>query len=387
MPMDLKYPGVYIEEVPSGVHPIDGVPTSIAAFVGAAARGRRNKPVRLASFAEYERKFGGLAARRPLGYAVKHFFDNGGRDAYVVRVGRRAVPTAAELRGSTARKTGIYALDDVDIFNLLVMPDPAVTVAVLAKAIAYCASRRAFLLLDVPEPAVTASLVEAWIASAAAPLRSRNAAAYFPRFRAPDSRRRGAVRAFPASGALAGVYARIDATRGVWKAPAGTEATIKGAVGLAVTLTDESMGRLNALGVNCLRAVPGQVPVAWGARTMRGADALADEYTYVAVRRTALFIEESISRGTQEGVPEPNDEPLWAKIRLNVGNFLDNLFRQGAFQGSRQNEAYFVKCDAGTTTQDDINHGAVNIVVGFAPLRPAEFVVLTIQQMACAARP
>ena len=387
MPMELKYPGVYIDEVPSGVHAIAGVPTSIAAFVGAAARGPRNTPVRLASFAEYDRAFGGLASTRPLSYAVKHFFDNGGRDAYVVRVGRRAVPTAAELAGSAAAKTGLYALERVDIFNLLVRPDPAAGVAVLAKVIAYCARRRAFLLMDVPESAATAPLVEAWIASTAPPVRSRDAAAYFPRFMAPDPLAHGAVRAFPAAGALAGVYARIDAARGVWKAPAGAEATITGAVGLAAELTDGSTGTLNALGVNCLRAVPRQAPVAWGARTMGSADAQGDEWKYIPVRRTALFIEESIYRGTQWVVLEPNDEPLWAKIRLNVGNFLDNLFRQGAFQGSRQNEAYFVKCDAGTTTQDDLNGGAVNIVVGFAPLRPAEFVVLTIRQMACAARP
>jgi len=373
--------------VTGGAHAIAGVPTSITAFVGAAVRGPRNKPVRLASFAEYERTFGGLAARRPLSYAVKHFFDNGGRLACVVRVGRRAVPTARELVGSAARKTGIHALERVDNFNLLVMPDAAAGVAVLTKAIAYCVRRRAFLLLDVPESAVAAAQVEAWIASITAPLRRRDAAAYFPRYLAPDPLRSGTVHAFPAAGALAGVYARTDAARGVWKAPAGTEATITGARGVAVALADGSIERLSALGVNCLRTLPGNRTVAWSARTMRGADASADEYKYVPVRRLALFLEESVYRGTQWVVFEPNDERSWTKIRLNVGNFLHDLFRQGAFQGATPSEAYFVKCGAETTTQDEISRGTLNVVVGFAPLRPAEFVVITIRQIARAKRP
>jgi phage tail sheath protein FI len=122
--------------------------------------------------------------------------------------------------------------------------------------------------------------------------------------------------------------------------------------------------------------------VVWGSRTLRGADQLADEYKYVPVRRTALFLEESLYRGTQWVVFEPNDEPLWAQIRLNIGAFMQSLFRQGAFQGRTPREAYLVKCDRETTTQDDINRGVVNILVGFAPLKPAEFVIIKIQQLA-----
>ncbi len=120
----------------------------------------------------------------------------------------------------------------------------------------------------------------------------------------------------------------------------------------------------------------------WGARTLRGADQLADEWKYIPVRRTALFIEESLYRGTQWAVFEPNDEPLWAQLRLNISAFMNNLFRQGAFQGQTAREAYLVKCDSETTTQNDINLGVVNVVVGFAPLKPAEFVVIKIQQLA-----
>ncbi|EEF93729.1 hypothetical protein CATMIT_01637 [Catenibacterium mitsuokai DSM 15897] len=151
---------------------------------------------------------------------------------------------------------------------------------------------------------------------------------------------------------------------------------------MSVPLTDAENGELNQLGINCLRAMPVSGRVVWGSRTLRGADQLADEYKYIPVRRTALFIEESLFRGLKWVVFEPNDEPLWAQIRLNVGAFMHNLFRQGAFQGSSPRDAYFVRCDKDTTTQNDIDLGVVNVVVGFAPLKPAEFVVLRLQQIA-----
>ena len=187
---------------------------------------------------------------------------------------------------------------------------------------------------------------------------------------------------FAASGTLAGIFARTDSDRGVWKAPAGIDAGILGIQSLEVALNDADNGQLNPLGINCLRVFPVTGHVVWGARTVRGADQLADEYKYVPVRRLALYLEESLFRGLKWVVFEPNDEPLWAQIRLNVGAFMQNLFRQGAFQGTTPREAYFVKCDKETTTQNDINLGIVNVVVGFAPLKPAEFVVIQIQQMA-----
>ena len=168
----------------------------------------------------------------------------------------------------------------------------------------------------------------------------------------------------------------------MWKAPAGLEATLTGVRGLSYKLTDGEHGQLNPLGVNCVRAFPVVGYVIWGARTLEGADRLASEWKYIPVRRVALFIEESLYRGTQWVVFEPNDEPLWAQIRLNVGAFMHNLFRQGAFQGKTPGEAYLVKCDKETTTQNDINQGIVNILVGFAPLKPAEFVFIKIQQLA-----
>ena len=187
---------------------------------------------------------------------------------------------------------------------------------------------------------------------------------------------------FAPCGAVAGLYARTDATRGVWKGPAGVAAELRGITGLAVVLNDTQGHPLNSQAINCLRSFPAYGHVVWGARTLAGADALASEWKYVPVRRLALFIEESVVSGTQWAVFEPNAEPLWAQLRLSVGAFMHSLFRQGAFQGRTPLHAYFVKCDATTTTPNDINQGVVNLLVGFAPLKPAEFVILRIQQLA-----
>jgi phage tail sheath protein FI len=205
-----------------------------------------------------------------------------------------------------------------------------------------------------------------------------HSAVFYPRIR---YNKKGLKKFIGPSGAIAGLIARIDSTRGVWKAPAGTEAELRGILGLEVKLTDRENGVLNKLGVNCLRSFTVGF-VNWGARTMDGSDVIASEWKYIPVRRLALFIEESLYRGTKWVVFEPNDEPLWAKIRMNVGAFMNRLFRQGAFQGSTPDLAYYVKCDSATTTQDDRNRGIVNIEVGFAPLKPAEFVIIKIQQMA-----
>jgi phage tail sheath protein FI len=181
---------------------------------------------------------------------------------------------------------------------------------------------------------------------------------------------------------MAGLYARTDSARGVWKAPAGTEATLRGVVELETKLTDAQNGTLNPLAINCFRNFPVYGNLAWGARTLDGSDQVGSEWKYIPVRRLALFLEESLFRGTKWVVFEPNDEPLWAKIRMNLGAFMMGLFRQGAFQGSTPKEAYFIKCDKETTNQNDRNLGIVNIEVGFAPLKPAEFVIIKIQQIA-----
>lgn len=285
---------------------------------------------------------------------------------------------------AAALQAALQNLKDVS-FNLLCIPRTAELGAtesnqVIASATAYCEQRRAFFIADIPRIA-TVQGIKDWL-DANATLRSRNVAIYFPRVRIADPLNGFRLRTVGASGTLAGVYARTDSERGVWKAPAGTDAVLRGVQALEYVANDAENGTLNPLAINTLRSFPIYGNVAWGARTLRGADALADEYKYIPVRRTALYIEESLYRGLQWVVFEPNDEKLWSQIRLNVGAFMQNLFRQGAFQGTTPREAYLVKCDAETTTQNDINLGIVNVLVGFAPLRPAEFVIIRIQQLA-----
>jgi phage tail sheath protein FI len=539
MPVQLSYPGVYVEEVPSGVRTITGVATSITAFIGRALRGPTTDPVTLTSYGDFERIFGGLWKDSMLGFSVRDFFLNGGSTAVVVRLykaetGGAAKPGKAVLKfdnnltleakdeglwgsslrarvdtntrpfdaslgetatslfnlyvrdgttgvieehrnlvvtpvdhprfvtkvlaneshlvtvsavspttrpgasgdlvqadidagrtvwddgnanatsakvagagskvssdglaitsaefiggGFEAAKKGLFTLEKADLFNLLVIPpykaDSTIDTTVVTAADRYCQKRRAMQIVDsLPTWDETSDVTGAFTTGFDSVLgtNSKNAALFFPRVKQPNPLKDNQVETFAAGGTVAGVIARTDASRGVWKAPAGLDATLNGVPELSVPLTDAEIGLLNPLGVNCLRAMPGAGRLVWGARTMRGADLFADEWKYLPVRRTALFLEESLFRGTQWVVFEPNDEPLWAQIRLNLGTFMNNLFRQGAFQGSTPREAYFVKCDKETTTQADIDLGIVNIHVGFAPLKPAEFVVIRLQQIA-----
>jgi uncharacterized protein len=279
----------------------------------------------------------------------------------------------------TTPRQGIFALDSIDLFNLMCLCG-VTDASTLIDSAAYCQARGAFLIADVPN-GMSPDEMFTYTQGTSLP-KSEYAAVYYPWIDVGDPLNGGALRPTPPSGTMAGLYARTDTTRGVWKAPAGTEASLTGAQGVEYPLTDGENGILNPLGANCIRNFPTFGVVSWGARTLRGADAMSSDYKYVPVRRLALFIEQSLYRGTKWVVFEPNDEPLWAQIRLNLGSFMQNLFRQGAFQGTSPRQAYFVKCDRETTTQNDINLGVVNIVVGFAPLKPAEFVVIKIQQIA-----
>jgi uncharacterized protein len=582
MPVATTYPGVYIQELPSGVHTIVGVSTSTTAFVGRAAKGPIDEPTVITSFEDYQRIFGGLSLLSAMSFAVRDFFQNGGGKAVIVRLSRpglqvaqdvaaagvgvdadavakaikdaaavytkdpektiaegiakaakdAAVPgatkeavqkaaadaasqtgtrratidanglaleavsdgawanglqarveedpkdkanrfkllirdsasgaievypnasivagdpsgrnidrlleqsqlvratalpaalpaahgapvfpkgvwdantpatfsgvadakladdgaflTSADIVGAghQTAKTGLYALRKTDLFNLLCIPpykaDASIDEAIIDEAAQYCQARRAMFIID--PPPVWPVLTQAGagqIRNIGSP--TSYAAVFYPRLVQPNPLRDGQEEAFAPCGAIAGIFARTDAQRGVWKAPAGLEAVLSGVPRLAVNLSDGENGQLNPLGVNCLRNFPGAGRVVWGARTREGDDRGTSEWKYIPVRRMALFIEESLYRGTQWVVFEPNAEPLWAQIRLNIGAFMQSLFRQGAFQGKTPLEAYLVKCDASTTTQNDIDRGVVNIVVGFAPLKPAEFVVIRLQQMA-----
>jgi phage tail sheath protein FI len=305
------------------------------------------------------------------------------------------LPKTADLIGDPSKFTGIYALDKVDLFNILCIPEATRASAsdpnkldstvdpnsVYAAAMTYCKGRRAFLLLDAPPFVNTPDAAVDWKSSGLT-VHDSYGAAYFPRVRVPDPLNSFQLRTFAPCGVVAGLYARTDSSRGVWKAPAGVDASLIDVQSLVYKLNDAENGSINPLGLNCFRTFPIYGSISWGARTLVGSDAEGSQWKYVPVRRLALYLEESLFRGTQWVVFEPNDEPLWAQIRLNLTSFMQGLFRQGAFQGATPKDAYLVKCDKETTTQDDINRGVVNILIGFAPLKPAEFVFIQIQQLA-----
>jgi uncharacterized protein len=286
---------------------------------------------------------------------------------------------------------GLPLLDRVPIFNLLCVPgeSDATTIQALQQ---YCNSKRAFYIVDCPQLATTSFLTTngpSGTTSNALNANSNitgqysiNSAYYFPWVMAPDPLAGNRQRLFPPCGFVAGVYAATDAGPGVWKAPAGIEASLTGVSGLQYVLTDLENGNLNTQGINCLRQFRVYGDVVWGARTLQGNDQFASEWKYLSIRRFALFLESSLYDGTQWVVFEPNDEHLWSQIRLNVGAFMQGLFLKHAFQGTTPQQAYFVKCDSENNPQSSIDQGIVNILVGFAPLYPAEFVVIQIQQMA-----
>ena len=287
-----------------------------------------------------------------------------------------------------AADKGVYLLSQVDIFNLLCVPGETDGSAI-QKLQTYCAAERAFLIVDAPSLATVANLSASGPVGTGGPPPPAITAApnagysayYFPWVNAPDPLFGNRAKLCPPCGYVAGIYAATDASRGVWKAPAGIDAGLTGLIGLQYVLTDAQNGLLNPQAVNCLRQFRVYGNVVWGARTLLGNDLVGSDWKYVPIRRLALYIESSLLEGTQWVVFEPNDEPLWSQVRMNVGAFMQGLFAQGAFQGSTPDQAYFVKCDSETNPQASIDLGIVNILVGFAPLYPAEFVVIQIQQI------
>ena len=302
-----------------------------------------------------------------------------------------------DFLGDEANRTGIYALDKAAVFNLLCIPpdrrlDPAtdqsgqeLDPAVRLAAARYCTEKNAFFIVDPPlswtQKANTNRLEEidpldvgiTGLSRSGREIRN-NCAVYFPNVKVDDPLDRARPALFPPSALIAGAMASMDMLRGVWKAPAGLNANLAGVYALDVDLNDDDQSALNPLGINCLRELPQIGPVIWGARTLAGSNALASEYKYISVRRTALHIEQSVQAGISWAAFEHNDEQLWSSIRLQVNGFMSELARQGAFYDS------FVLCDATTNSAADVARGLVNIVIGFAPGRPDEFVTLQIQQ-------
>jgi phage tail sheath protein FI len=360
----------------SDTHPIAGAPTGIAAFVGWATQGPTDSAILLRSWLEFEQQFGGFDPRFYLGYAVGHFFVNGGQQAYIVRLASDGGGTPA---ASAAVMTGVHLLDAVPSFNLLAVPGEA-DPGLIAALQAYCAGRKAFLIADSAVDSTFATLQNG-PDSRMTGANAINSAFYFPWLNALDAQQ-NVTRPFPPSGFVAGIYAATDAARGVWRSPAGLRANLTGQSGPVLGLTDRQVGVLSAHAVNCIRHIAQFGDVIWGDRTLGGSDQAGSDWKYVSVRRLALYIESSLFTGTQWAVFEPNNAQLWAQLRSSVGAFMQTLFVQGAFQGATPAQAYFVRCDTENNPQSSIDQGVVNIQVGFAPLYPAEFVVIQIQQMA-----
>ncbi|MDT7543574.1 MAG: uncharacterized protein QOE33_3478 [Acidobacteriota bacterium] len=277
-------------------------------------------------------------------------------------------------------------LDKISIFNLLLVPGVADN-SVWSAALAFCERKQAFVIMDPPRDAA-ADPSSAPLKTMADEMdnvvpKSPNGAIYFPYLNSQDPLTGNAVE-LPPSGFVAGIFARTDTNRGVWKAPAGLETTVLNTTGVVSRgrMTDMRQGTLNQKGVNCLRSFPGIGTVVYGARTLVSENVAFQQWKYVPVRRMALFIEQTLYRNLGWVVFEPNDEPLWIAIRTSIENFMLSLFNQGAFQGTKPSQAFLVQCDKSTTTQTDVDNGIVNVVVGFAPLKPAEFVIVKIAQLA-----
>jgi hypothetical protein len=360
------------------------VSTSVTAFIGRTPSGSRDTPTPIKSLAEFEGLFGALASDCPLSYAVAQFFANGGTDALIVGIdnGHLAL-TATNIIGPglEAEQRGLWALEHAPRVNLIVIPPLAPGVdappEVWDAAIAYAGRRRAFVLVDPPSHWHSAADAVEGIDHFVA--RDSHAAIYFPRLIISDPQASGGTAHYPPAASVAGIYARTDIERGVWKAPAGKAAQLTNVVAPELALSSTDSNQLNALAVNTIRHFPGAGRVVWGARTLAGADTQHTPWKYVNVRRLFLYIEDSIEQGIQWALFESNDEPLWRKVTQQVSAFLMQLWRAGAFAASTPQSAFFVRCDRTSMTQDDIDNGRIIVEIGVAPLRPAEFVVVRIE--------
>jgi uncharacterized protein len=408
-------PGVYVEEVPSAVQPIAGVGTSTAGFIGVvpnqvtvpvpnpdydptAPRTATNSPaltgtaqrftvaaagdvLLCTNYSEFTRAFGGFSTdtgQRNLAHAVYGFFNNGGTRCFVTRVAQSGDIGTVALPAFAARD------------EIALVAAPGITTATARSAIVdHCrASEDRFAILDMDEQAETGGVLDLQrldpdAETTIVPPNSDYAAVYWPWVQVydpatgvqdPDAT---GYQYVPPSGHMAGIYARVDTLRGVHKAPANE--VVRGALGLRYMLSRAAQGGLNPRGINAIRELNGNIRV-WGARTLGGDQ--NGEWKYVNVRRLFLFLRESIDEGTQWVVFEPNDSTLWAKISRNVTAFLTNVWRNGALLGSTPEEAFFVKCDAETNPPEVRDQGMVIAVIGVAVVRPAEFVIFRISQMA-----
>lgn len=391
-------PGVYVEET-GQPHSIPSLSTSTAGFVGPTHTGPLVLPVApITSLADFEQIYGGSqpmqfenTSTMPnfMWHAARAFFENGGTSLYVSRVfspgtsstsdGKR--PTASDYAGTvdpaTNSKNALMAFEDVDEISIIAAPgatfsyrdNSADATSVSRLLIAHAEQMRYRIAVLDPGDAQPPDAVELFRSQ----FHSSHAALYYPWVIIDDPSTNANLN-LPPSGFIAGIYARTDQTRGVFKAPANEEINL--AIGLETLLDDIQQETLNPLGINTLRFFPGRGYLVWGARTTSS----DPEWKYVSIRRYLAYLEHSVDKGTQWVVFEPNGEPLWAQVRQTVSAFLFNEWQSGALMGTKRDEAFFVHCDRSTMTQNDLDNGRLVIVIGVAPLKPAEFVIVRIGQ-------
>jgi phage tail sheath protein FI/enoyl-CoA hydratase/carnithine racemase len=369
-PPEFSAPGVYVEEISFKARSIEGVPTSTAAFIGPtrttppATDSTGHEPLR--SFLDFEQQYGGLddlqtaqgSVCNYVAHAARVFFDNGGQRLYI---GHVAADAAAEEYAAA-----LQALPEAAGISVIAAPGYSARAAAAEIQQALIEhvgqpERFRFAVLDA-RPAATIDEVLA----ARSSINSSYAAMYYPWVTTQNSVQ------LPPSGFVCGILARVDTARGVWRAPANE--TVTGAVDLQAAIDTHGQERLSAQGINSIRSFPSRGILLWGARTT-SEDPL---WKYVNVRRYFIYLEQSIYAGLQWVVFESNGEPLWAGVRQTITNFLLNNWRSGALMGTKPEEAFYVRCDRSTMTQNDIDNGRLIAEIGVAPVRPAEFVIIRI---------
>ncbi|MEK2492761.1 phage tail sheath C-terminal domain-containing protein [Kitasatospora purpeofusca] len=421
-------PGVFVQELPGGVRTITGASTSVPAFLGYtkpsahdtpdAAPGpftdaERAVPQRIGSWREFAARYSteGLAKELadatdpatihtlqrclPLAEAVHGFFANGGGSCYVVGFTSPQSAVSPEyLRGNADARTGLAALESIPEVTMVAVPslwdmtadasaekevptpDHAAGVSRTAEVLKHCTEQRNRLAILDPPPGLTPAQVAAFADTLASPDTDEAAftTLYYPWITVPGVD--AVERTVPPCGHIAGVWARTDAERGVFKAPANQN--LRATLRLATVLTDDEHGKLNEKGVNCLRAFPERGLLVWGARTR----STSRDWRYLNVRRLVSYLSDSVRQSTTWAVFEPNDERLWATLRHSVSSFLTDQWRQGALLGRTPDEAFYVICDGTNNTSETLDDGKVVCDIGVAPVRPAEFVHFTVTQLA-----
>ncbi len=349
----IKQPGIYIENVKIGPPSIEGTSTSTAVFLGETQKGPY-MPTLITSWSQYQTVFGGyFGDGKYLPYAVEGFFRNGGKRCYIYNIAN------GDYAGALAK------LEAIEEIALLYSPNAQATVGLSDLLIGHCERLKRFCIIDSKKGQTTSNISK--------PRQSAYAALYYPWIYVEHTGQKSLV---PPGGHVAGIYARVDAEAGVNRAPANQ--AVKGAVALENAVTKSQLDMLNVEGVNCIRSFEGRGILVWGARTLSS----DPEYKYVNVKRLLIYLELSIRRGTGWVVFEPNVEATWAKVKMQVENFLYQTWLAGMLMGANPRETYFVKCDRTTMTQSDLDNGRLNILTGAAVVKPAEFLIVRVNQTA-----